>query len=460
MPDNNTIPEKRKTRTDEVNDIIEKMPTGFGRWVTLIVLFIFILMILSGWIIKYPDVVKGQITINAMSSPLKLVAQTSGKLKLGDFKSKDKVKEGNYIAVIQNPANTKDVQRLDSLIQIFNSNDSAFAIYQYFFPKKLVLGELNVNYYAFLSALYNMIDYQEKNVFEKQEIILRKLASNQEELLQENYDEKKIRKRTMQLQRKSYYRDSLLHKQKVLADAELEKSKMVRLSAIESYKVIDEEITSNLYKIEETRNKLQQLQIQKSEKEKELKLELLNSYYELREGISSWEQKYVLKSPIDGRVEFLQFWRQNQFVKAGEAIFTIVPKENKIVGQVLLPEHGSGKVKPGQQAIIKLDNYPYIEYGSINGIVKSISLVTNSQQVNTGKGVQQSGTYLVKVALPEGLKTNYGSTLDFKFEIKGTAEIITKDRRLIERMFDNLKYIVSDKNDNSNKKIPHGNSRS
>jgi hypothetical protein len=39
-----------------------------------------------------------------------------------------------------------------------------------------------------------------------------------------------------------------------------------------------------------------------------------------------------------------------------------------------------------------------------------------------------------------GLKTNYGVELNFHAEAKGTAEIITEDRRLIERFFDNLRY--------------------
>jgi len=38
------------------------------------------------------------------------------------------------------------------------------------------------------------------------------------------------------------------------------------------------------------------------------------------------------------------------------------------------------------------------------------------------------------------LTTNYGETLDFRHEIGGTADIVVKERRLIQRLFDNLKY--------------------
>lgn len=54
-------------------------------------------------------------------------------------------------------------------------------------------------------------------------------------------------------------------------------------------------------------------------------------------------------------------------------------------------------------------------------------------------------TYLVTVALPKHITTNYGASLDFCYETKGMAQIITKPRRLLERLFDNLKYIASKK---------------
>lgn len=162
------------------------------------------------------------------------------------------------------------------------------------------------------------------------------------------------------------------------------------------------------------------------------------SFNDLWDNIKSWEQKYVFKAPMDGRVEFLKFLTNNQFIQAGEEIFSIVPEKNTILGQMLLPATGAGKVETASPVIIKLDNYPYMEYGSVEGQVSSISLVTKEEQIaNTN-----IETYLIAIELPKGLTTNYGKKLDFKYEIKGTAEIIVNDRRLIERLFDNLKYRV------------------
>ena len=91
---------------------------------------------------------------------------------------------------------------------------------------------------------------------------------------------------------------------------------------------------------------------------------------------------------------------------------------------------------PDSRVIVKLDNYPSLEFGSIEGTVASVSLLAQPQK--TEQSVVE--TYLLLVDLPKGLTTNYGETLDFRHEIGGTADIVVKERRLIQRLFDNLKY--------------------
>ncbi|MNT44757.1 hypothetical protein D3C72_1812980 [compost metagenome] len=107
-------------------------------------------------------------------------------------------------------------------------------------------------------------------------------------------------------------------------------------------------------------------------------------------------------------------------------------------GQLAIPSQGSGKIEEGQEVIVKLDNFPYNEYGSVTGKVKSISLTASTTKMEKN----EIDTYQILVDFPNQLKTNYGTTLNVKAESKGTAEIITNDRRLIQRLFDNLKFVI------------------
>jgi HlyD family secretion protein len=160
-------------------------------------------------------------------------------------------------------------------------------------------------------------------------------------------------------------------------------------------------------------------------------LTLSQSYENLIGRIAQWEQSYLLKAPISGIVTFTKFWSINQNVKAGDKVVTVVPEEEgKIIGKVTLPIRGSGKVKVGQRVNIKFANFPHMDYGIVTGIIKSKSLVSSDN------------FYSLEVDLPNKLRTSYGKDLDFSQEMQGTAEIITEDIRLLERIFKPIKSIL------------------
>jgi hypothetical protein len=49
--------------------------------------------------------------------------------------------------------------------------------------------------------------------------------------------------------------------------------------------------------------------------------------------------------------------------------------------------------------------------------------------------------YTAKVRLPDGLLTSYKRVLIYQPEMQGTAEIITEDLRVIERVFNQFRKI-------------------
>lgn len=145
-----------------------------------------------------------------------------------------------------------------------------------------------------------------------------------------------------------------------------------------------------------------------------------------------WEKQYALKASISGEVSFLSFWSENQTVKAGELIFTIIPdRYDMFIGKIKAPVTNSGKIKTGQSVQIKLLNYPADEFGKLNGKVQAISMIPDNE-----------GNYRVDVSLAQDLVTTYGKHIEFRQEMQGTADIITEDLRLIERFFYQLKKVI------------------
>ncbi|MEO1624037.1 MAG: HlyD family efflux transporter periplasmic adaptor subunit, partial [Bacteroidota bacterium] len=140
---------------------------------------------------------------------------------------------------------------------------------------------------------------------------------------------------------------------------------------------------------------------------------------------------------LPGMVSFPEIGRKVRFVKEGEEVMAIVPERaDDIVGKVRLPIPGSGKVRTGQKVIIKFDSYPYQEYGILVGYVEDKSLLPKGNE------------YLVVVSLDalQGGKilTSHSEQLDFDQEMQGMAEIVTEDRRFIERIFEKFIALFED----------------
>ncbi len=439
MPEQRNHGSEVPVRHEEVKDIIERMPSRFGLIASGFLMFIFFTILIFGWIIKYPDIVKGELKLNAVLAPVKIVCNVSGKLQLNKFPTKHVFSAGDYIGYIQNAAKFNDVILIDSLIQHLTLNKLNYNEHRYHFPKNLQLGELNESYFIFLNALYTSLDHYNLDLLGKQQEILSKQAVVQQQVVSEIENDLYISKNSYSLLENSYHRDSVLLSRKVLAPSELEKSKIILLSAKRGFGSLNTSLYNNKYQLEDVISKIQQLKIQREEREKEIELKLISAYYDLTEAIKQWQTKYVFIAPISGLVEYSDFWTNDEYIFAGREVFSIVPNRKDMYAQVLLPENGAGKVSKGQAVIIKLNDFPYNEYGSVRGVIDEISLIAN-QRVNSGN--QKENMYLVKVKLPKGLITNYGTELNFKFGAKGIAEIITDDRRLFSRLFDNLKYSI------------------
>jgi len=426
----------QENRSEEVADIVDRMPTRFGVYTTVVVFSLVLILLSLGYIIEYPDTVDGSIIINTEFTTVKLVSNTAGNLTLLDIKSKDDVKAGQYIALIQNPANTAQIRSILALLNRYDLDKQDVIKAISLFPRKVSLGEIDSKYFAFLNAVQQLYDYKVHDLVKTQRYGYLQQISKLEEKLDNDKNLKATEFRNMNVAKSLTDKDSVLLSKKYATEDELARSTMNYLNLKGNFQRVQSELSNTESAIADYKSKVDQLEIQHVSRMQNLQADLVNTYDDLMDNLKAWEQRYVFKSPINGKVEFLQFWHNNQYVQSNENIFEIVPKQNKVIGQVFLPSLGAGKVKVGQDAIIKLNNYPYQEFGSILGKVRSISLVTN---VMKGANQNNIDTYLVEISLPASLKTNFGNSLDFKYELKGTVDIISKHRRLLERLFDNLK---------------------
>ena len=415
------IQDDLKIYSEEVRDVLSDPPQAILKWGNTILLGFIALLLLLSWFIKYPDIITTQIVITTNIPPEKLVARTSGKLEAILVKDRMNVTKNSPLAVIENSANYKDVFFFKSIADTINIDKNTFPfeklktaqlgeIESYFavFQKESIADELNSKLQPYkvegTAQSYEAIQLKERlSLLESQKSI------NQNELV---------------LQKSDLDRYEGLFKKGIIAAQEMEKQRLIYLQSQKNYKSVLSTISQLKSSLNELNRNSKTTQINESKEKVNLQRNVIQAFYGLKKAIKDWELNYVLRSSIDGKLSFLQLWAENQTVNAGDNVFAIIPtNESGYIGKLRAPAQNSGKIKIGQTVNIRLANYPDREFGMIKGKINAISLTPDT-----------AGNLLINVIFPQGLETSYKKQISFHQEMSGTADIVTEDLRLIERL--------------------------
>lgn len=417
MPEINDL----NLRSEEVQEILTRVPNWIIRWGTVVVSGVIVLLFFSTWFVKYPDVIATQITITTNIPPEKLVARTSGKIEAILVKDRIAIEKNLPLAVIENSANYKDVFLLKSIVDTINIDKSKFPFEKL---KSAQLGEVE-SYFAVFQNESIADDLNAKlQPFRVEGTAQSYEAIQLKERLSLLESQKSINQNELVLEKSDLERYQGLFNKGIIAAQELEKHKLTCLQVERSYKSLLSTISQLKSSLNELNKNSKTTQINESKENVNLERNVIQAFYGLKKAIKDWELNYVLRSSIDGKISFLQLWAANQTVNAGDNVFAIIPtNENSYIGKLKAPAQNSGKIKIGQTVNIRLANYPDREFGIIKGKINAISLTPDKE-----------GNLLINVSLPKGLETSYKKQIVFQQEMSGSADIITEDLRLVERL--------------------------
>jgi multidrug resistance efflux pump len=420
-------------RSPEVQEILGKPPRWIIRWGITLILSVVVLLFAGSFLFKYPDVISATVEVHTENMPAQIVAKTSGKIDTLFVTEGQLVAAEQYIAVLENTAVFEDVFTLKELLPTARNLEDSENL-PLLPSKTFSLGDVQSPFYSFEKSLEDYRFFTEKQFHVQKIAALKRQVSLRREIGQSASRQLKTSAEQYRTQKRLFAMDSNLYAKKVISQSEFEGAKNSLLQAQQSYENFQSSIHNEQMSIALLEQNILEIEQQADEQQTVLRLALSGALENLNAAISSWEQMYVFKSAVAGKIALTKYWQKNQNVTAGEALLSVIPQgETKIMGRILLPTQGAGKVKVGQAVNVKFDGFPHLEYGMVRGkvIVVSSIPITNEQ----GK------FFMVDVVFPDGLKTNYGKTLEFAQLMSGTAEIITADRRLGERLLEPIKSL-------------------
>ena len=437
MPDFITNPDDiHLNEQDEMMHFIGKPPSVFMRFGIYVALLVWVVLGILSYIIKYPDVVVAKVVLTTEHPPIRVLAKMSGRVSELLVKNNEVVRTGQILAVMENTANWQDVLALEKQLESASSK----ATFGFFTERVLQLGTIQNAYSTFTQ---NQKDYQyflEKNgVLTKIEFLTKQIT--QLKALNDNLlKQKNIQLQELELAEKEMKRQKQLHTEGVTSDADFEKYNTQYFQQHRQMEANNANFINNEMQINQQETQINDLTQGKNDNQNTKQITLQENTRRLKSAIEDWKQTYLVIAPIVGKTTLAKIWSPQQSINASEEVLTVVPDNNapkeagKMVVKAVLPLANSGKVKIGLKSNIRFDAYPYQQYGIVEGIVQNISLVPQA-----GK---EGDNYLLEISVNDSLSTTYHKNLPMKQEMQGTANIITEDRRFVDRVFDKYRDMM------------------
>jgi len=423
---------KVELQRKEVEDMLGRVPGWITRNGMILFLFLVALLLFGAWILRYPDTKRARIVVTSLNPPADLRARTSGKIVRLFVNDNETVAAGEVLVMIENPASFEDVIRLKSSLAFLDTIPLEEVTDELTELKNADLGTIQSDYSIFLKVYRDYMEFKRINYHERKMETARTELQKQQEYTKSLSESVSTQEQAYEIALRQYNRDATLYEQEAISSSELENSNAKLLLERNKRQELMSAMAESSISIARIQAQIVDLELKQQEEQSGMINDLEEAYNNLKASITSWEQTYLLVAPVDGSVTFTTIWSENQNVKQGEKVLTIIQAESgSIIGKISLPLEGAGKVKIDDQVNIQFDNYPHLQYGMVKGYVSNISAVPDED------------FYTVEVKLPEGLHSFYGKDIPFSQNMQGNAEILTDKKRVLERILDPIRSAIS-----------------
>ncbi|UGS23058.1 HlyD family secretion protein [Flavobacterium channae] len=411
-----------KIYSEEVRDVLSTPPNAIFKWGNTILLVFILLLLLLSWFIKYPDIIRAEVTITTQFPPEKLVAKSSGRISKIFIENQKEINENTPIAIIENSANYEMVFLLKNITDTLKQKET------FYFPLEKYdfygLGTIENSFTNFKNNYINYrqyLDYKPHQIDKNSQTNESNQQYNRISILQQQIS---IATKELQLKKKELNRFEILFTKGIISAQEWESKQFDYLQQEKNQQILKTQLSQLRSSLNDLNRNKQNTNIKELKDNVVLLQNTIQAYNQLKKEITDWDLNFVLRSSIKGKISYFQVWSENQVVSVGEEIFSIIPtSSSNCIAKLRVAALNSGKIKNNQDVVIHLANYQDKEFGILKGKLSAISLIPTKE-----------GILLLDAKLTNGLQTSYKKQINFQQEMTGTADIITEDLRLLERL--------------------------
>lgn len=408
--------------SEDLQEIISKPPSWLlKRGISFVLLTVLLIFGLSA-LIRFPEILTNSMRITTDNAPRAVINKVPGNLVRIKVKEGDEVNAGEVLGYMESTADHDQVlQLLQLLIEIRNETDAnTKKLSELTSPTNLRLGELQAAYQNFYQAYLGYQSVKDGGISLKRRKILEQEMVNiqQQNLLAEQTHN--LQSKEIELAKEEYEKYKILAERKVISPMELQKQEALLLAKLQALPQSQNAILNNQAASLARGKELAELDNQIEEEKKKF-VQSMNSLISEAE---NWKQQYVLSSPSKGRVIYGSVLQENQYLVHSAGVFYIYSENSNYFGEMHLPQHDFGRIKIGQEVLIKVRSYPYEEYGFLRGKITSIS------DIPVRDSLFLSTVEIHRTAQDSLIKLRPGTLAD--------ADVITDDQTILYRIWKNI----------------------
>ena len=275
-------------KSEEVQAIIDRMPTYWVKWFVLCIGVLMGVIVILGFLIQYPDTVDGQISVTANIAPVRLVANSNGRINLLQT-NKTQLQKGDVVSYLESGANYRHILWVESLINRLNTNASD----KIFLPDTLLLGEVSSAYNGFLLAYFQYERLMSSDIYATMRQNLRQQIHSDKTVIANLNDEMQLKKQILHNSADQLRKDSVLLSVKGISEQEYQHQRNAHLSLEETR--LNLQSSRQMKQSEVARNQLeiQRILLEETETEEKAYSDFISKKNELSNAVNLWKERYL-----------------------------------------------------------------------------------------------------------------------------------------------------------------------
>jgi multidrug resistance efflux pump len=409
--------------SEDILDILNESPRWIVRMGATVISFILILFLAGSWYIRYPEILKGAAIVSPDAPTIQVVSQADGRLMRMLVQDGAMVKKGDILAEMENLSSLEDTRQMEQLVaqgRRFLDESSQEIV----FPADTVLSGEFQPIVSSLQQHYRLYRWLLADAYYQQRLTgIQQQIAAQKKIMGVNSRKKALNEAAFKNVAAGYQTDQKLLEEGLYSKSEFLKRENEFLEKQRENTGMEEYSLKSQLSISQLESEYNTVLFEFESKKRDLLNQMAHAIQQMDYALQAWKHRHLLTAPSDGKLVWLKTLAERQHVNANEALFSVLPEQRNYLAQVEIPVRGLGKAAIGQKVVLKMDDYPYQEFGTLEGQVVAM---TPSENIRS---------YRLTVALPKGLTSSYQQPFYCKSEMAGTAEVVTQDLRLLERLF-------------------------